>query len=517
MVFVERDEVQQVTARARCLDFAARASHEYFSGITFSPEAREAAARISFPADTSPDAKKDKPENKAEAGAEAEAATNVRPIGPSEHALAQLSAFDEPLPQVSQDPVETVRKLHQYASPATIASASSRYFGFVTGGTLPAALGAAWLLNSWDQNVALAAMSPVGSKLHGVAQEWLLEALGLQTTANGGHHGVVFTTGATMASATVLAAARDQQLAKVGWSVKDDGLIGAPPLQIVIGEKCHSTLAKSLGLIGLGRRHKGIHVVPADEQGRMRTDLLPDLPPGPTIVCCQAGEVNTGAFDDFEQVLKWAKNDTRDAWVHVDGAFGLWALVDPERAHLTAGLRDVDSMITDGHKWLNVSYDCGIAIVKEKTHLSDSFSTVAGYLPPSDDNVHDSMHYTPQSSQRARCVEVWAALRSLGKDGLLDLVQENCRLASVMATEVTKMGMVVLNDVVLNQVMVRVPPHSEWTTDAFISAVQSEGTCWCGPTKWNGQTAMRISVSGWNTTENDIRQCCDAFHRILTR
>src|SRR4051794_5820477 len=406
-------------------------------------------------------------------------------VFPGAEAVAGLAALDEPLSQAGAEPAETLRLLAEVGGPATVASAGPSYFGFVTGGTHPAALGAAWLADAWDQNAALPVMSPVASRLHEVSRRWLLELLGLPDGA-----GVAFVTGATVANASCLAAARDALLVAQGWDVPADGLFGAPPVEVVVGERVHSTLSKSLGLVGLGRSR--VHVVPADDQGRMRVDQLPDLP-GPVLVCAQAGEVNTGAFDPFDMIADWVQE--RRGWLHVDGAFGLWAAADPSRTELVAGLDRADSWATDGHKWLNVTYDCGIAFVRRPEDLRRTFAASAAYLPSSE--VFEAMHHTPQSSQRARQIEVWAVLRSLGRDGVARLVTDACDAAVVIAERLAASGFEVLNEVVLNQVLVRYVDGP--TTERLMAALQADGRVWCGPTQWGGATAMRISVSSWKT------------------
>ncbi|MBA2554399.1 MAG: aspartate aminotransferase family protein [Geodermatophilaceae bacterium] len=413
----------------------------------------------------------------------------ARAVRPTTDSLTGLDRFDEPLPERASDPMLTLSLLDEAGSAATFANTGPRYFGFVTGGTLPIALASAWLGAAWDQNAALPVMSPVAARLHAVVRGWLIELLGLPPSTV-----AAFVSGATMANATALAAARDDQLARVGWDVQRQGLFGAPPLTVVAGDKAHTTLLKALGLVGLGRDR--VHRVPADDQGRLRADLLPDIQ-GPVIVCVQAGEVNTGAFDPFPQIVSWARE--RGGWVHVDGAFGLWALADPARRHLVQGLTDADSWATDAHKWLNVTYDSGIVLLRDAEALHRSFGSVAGYLPP--DEGFEAMHHTPQSSQRARQIEVWAVLRCLGRTGVADLVANSCRQAQRIAAAMTQAGLHVLNDVVLNQVLVAA--HSDDATGRLVTAVQDDGTCWCGPTVWNGRVAMRISVSGWNTTDED--------------
>jgi len=426
------------------------------------------------------------------------AGLDERPVAPDDAALAGLARFDEPLPEVAGDPAATLALLDEAGSAATVASAGGRYFGFVIGGSYPVAVAANWLATAWDQDVALPVMSPVAARLHEVVTGWLTELFGLPAGT-----AAVFVSGASMANTTALAAARDHQLARAGWDVQADGLFGAPELTVVIGEYAHSTVLKALGLVGLGRNR--VRRVPADDQGRMRADCLPEDVTGPVVICAQAGEVNTGAFDPFPAIVEWARR--HQAWVHVDGAFGLWALTDPSRSHLTAGLADADSWATDGHKWLNVPYDCGIAMARRPGDLRRSFATAAAYLPP--DSGFEATNHTPQSSQRARQVEVWAVLRTLGRQGVTDLVTRGCRYAQTMAADLSQAGLEVLNDVVLNQVLVRSATDDQ--TQALIAAVQQDGTCWCGPTVWQHRPAMRISVSGWATTAEDIRQSADAI------
>jgi glutamate/tyrosine decarboxylase-like PLP-dependent enzyme len=425
-----------------------------------------------------------------------------RRVAPDVGALAALAAFDEPIPDDGADELATLRLLHDIGSPATVATAGRRYFGFVNGATYPVALGSSWLVSTWDQNTALPVMSPVAAKLHDVVRGWLVDVLHLPAGT-----GVVFVTGATVANASCLAAARDALLARLGWDVQSDGLFGAPEIKVVVGERAHSTLSKSLGLVGLGRTR--VDVVPADDQGRLRAELLPDVD-GPVLVCAQAGEVNTGAFDPFDEIADWLAE--RSGWMHVDAAFGLWALADPSRAALVRGLDRADSWATDGHKWLNVTYDCGIAFVRRPEDLRRTFAAVAGYLPP--DEGFEAMHHTPQSSQRARQVEVWSVLRTLGRRGLADLVTRACDAAAAIAARLRTGGFTILNEVVLNQVLVRFIDGP--TTEALLAEIQSDGRIWCGPTQWNGATAMRISVSSWKTDLDDasfaagvILECAD--------
>lgn len=427
----------------------------------------------------------------------------TRRVVPDEAALAVLSRFDEPLPAGPSDPLETVRLLDEAGSPATVASAGPSYFGFVTGGVLPAALGASWIASAWDQNTALPVMSPVATQLHRVVRGWLVELLGLPPST-----ALSFVSGATMANASALAVARDAVLAREGWDVQSQGLFGAPEVTVVVGSHAHTTLRKALGLVGLGRDR--VREVPADGAGRLRAELLPELK-GPVIVCAQAGEVSSGAFDPFEQIADWATE--RGAWMHVDGAFGLWALADPSRAHLVRGLERADSWATDAHKWLNVTYDSGILLVRDPALLASTFRASAGYLPP--EGTFEAMHHTPQSSQRARVVEVWAVLRSLGREGLARLVQDACANAQLIAERLRAGGLEVLEEVVLNQVLVRARDAA--TTTALLAAVQADGRLWCGPTVWDGEPAIRISVSSWSTTAADAERAADAICELAAQ
>ncbi len=423
-----------------------------------------------------------------------------RSVAPSREAVAALAKLDTLLPDKPTDPETVLVLLDEIGSPATVVNAGGRYFGFVHGGALPAALAANWMVSAWDQNAALSIMSPVSIMLEEIALRWLTDVLGLPSLSGG-----ALVTGATMANFTALAAARHAVLQKVGWDVEADGLFLAPPVTLVVGAEVHPVVLKALGLLGLGRNR--VTVVPVDNQGRMRAEAMPALD-GPAIVCIQAGNVNTGAFDPAEEICALAHES--DAWVHVDGAFGLWAAAAERRAHLAAGFADADSWATDAHKWLNVAYDCGIALVRDGESLRRSMSVSAAYLPPGD--IREPMHYTPEASRRARGVEVWAALRSLGREGLADMIERACQHAARFAEGLSRAGYEILNDVVLNQVLVSFGDAE--TTEKVISGIQSDGTCWCGPTIWQGRTAMRISVSSWKTTEADVDRSLDAMLRV---
>jgi len=413
--------------------------------------------------------------------------------------VAGLRAFEQPFPETGCPALEVMEELDRLGSPATLATTGPRYFGFVIGGVLPAAQAADWLLASWGQNSALEVMSPVAVRLDDLALRWVAEALHLPAGGGG------FVTGATMASFTGLAAAREHLLGQLGWDVASQGLFGAPPIDVVVGEEVHVSMRKALSLLGLGKDR--VIQVATDAQGRMRAEAFPKLR-GPAIVCLQAGNVNTGAFDPAPELVPRAKE--AGAWVHVDGAFGLWAAASPRLAHLMAGFELADSWTTDAHKWLNAGYDCGIALLRDASPLRKALDSPAAYLHEGE--LREPMHYTPESSRRARGIPVWAALRSLGRDGLAELVDRCCRHAALFAERLRAAGFEILNDVVLNQVMVAFGPPD--VTRRVIAGVQQEGTCWAGSTLWQGRTAMRISVSSWATTTEDVERSADAIARV---
>jgi glutamate/tyrosine decarboxylase-like PLP-dependent enzyme len=431
-------------------------------------------------------------------------ALESRSVAPSPEAVANLSILDEPLAEEPTSPERVLELLDETCSPATMAMAGPRFFGFVIGGALPVTLAANWLAGAWDQNAGLYNTMPATSHLEQVALRWLLDIFNLPSECAG-----AFVTGATMANFSALAAARHALLQQAGWNVEAEGLFGAPVITVIVGEEAHPTLFKSLGLLGLGRNR--VVKVPTDSQGRMRAEAMPRLS-GPTIVCAQAGNVNTGAFDPLPEICERAH--AAGAWVHVDAAFGLWATAVPSMAHLTNGLADADSWATDFHKWLNVPYDSGIALVRDADALRAAMSITAEYLPTASPFRNPS-DFTPELSRRARGVEVWAALRSLGRKGVTELVERTCRHARRFAEGLQAAGYKVLNDVVLNQVLVAFGDAE--TTNRVISDLQADGTCWCGGTVWQGQTAMRISVSSWATAETDVERSLDAMLRIARK
>ncbi|HEX8871180.1 MAG TPA: aminotransferase class V-fold PLP-dependent enzyme [Candidatus Acidoferrum sp.] len=423
-----------------------------------------------------------------------------RAVAPSAAALAGLERFHELFPAGPSDPAAVVAMLDEYGSPATVGSAGNRYFGFVIGGALPAALAASWLANAWDQDAALRVMSPVAAELEEVVLKWVCEALGLPRDCEGG-----LVTCATMANFTALATARHALLARAGWNVADDGMFGAPPIHVVVGDEVHASILKALNLAGYGR--KRVTVVEADGQGRMRADKLPRLD-AKTLVCIQAGNVNTGAFDPAREICRRARE--QGAWVHVDGAFGLWAGASPKYKHLVDGFELADSWATDAHKWANINYDSGIVLVRDGMALRSAMTISAAYLQPG--ARREPMHHTPEASRRARGVELWAGLKSLGRAGLCDLVERTCAHAQRFAAGLREAGYEILNEVVINQMLVSF--GSAERTLEVIRRIQEDGTCWCGGTVWRGKTAMRISVSSWATTGADVEKSLAAMVRI---
>jgi len=434
-----------------------------------------------------------------------------RHVGPKAGADELRARLGGPLPDGPTDPAEVVAQLAKLADDGLVASAGPRYFGFVVGGGLPAALAADWLAATWDQNAGLFILSPAAAAVEDVAADWLVDLFGLPAATSTG-----FVTGATMANFTGLAAARHHVLAAAGWDVERDGLIGAPPVEVVVGAERHITLDIALRYLGFGSGR--LRVVPADGQGRMRADLLVEALAacqGPTIVCAQAGNVNTGAIDPLGPICDAAAE--RGAWVHVDGAFGLWAAVSPGLRHLVAGLERADSLAVDAHKWLNVPYDSGLAFVTHPDAHQAAFAKVAAYMIPGQSGERDPDAFAPEASRRARGLPIWAALRSLGRSGVTELVERCCRHARRFADALGNAdGVELLNEVVLNQALVRFPDPGgdhDGRTREVVRRIQDDGTLWVGGTTWHGMAAMRISVSNWSTTDQDVDRSVEAILR----
>jgi glutamate/tyrosine decarboxylase-like PLP-dependent enzyme len=424
----------------------------------------------------------------------------TRRVSPEPISLEQMARLVSPLDADPVDPVRVIQELHSYGSPATVASTGGRFFGLVVGGTLPAALGARVLASTWDQVVFNDATSPIGCALERCAAEWVLELLGLP-----GRSHVSFTTGATMANFTCLAAARHHLLARADHDVVRDGVWNVPQLRVVVSAEAHVTVIKALTLLGWGTAM--IERVPTDAQGRLIAERLPALDEK-TIVCLQAGNVNSGSFDPFEAVCRRAR--LAGSWVHIDGAFGLWAAASPARQSLTTGLEHADSWVIDGHKWLNTPYDCGLAIVRDPESLHAAMATQAPYL--TDGTLVAPKDMGPEFSRSARGIEVWAALRSLGRRGVAELVERCCAHAQTLAEGLREYGYEILNDVVLNQVVASIGTADDHARIA--QAAQESGECWFGQTTWRGQSAIRLSVSGWMTDERDIQRTLTSIKQV---
>jgi glutamate/tyrosine decarboxylase-like PLP-dependent enzyme len=444
----------------------------------------------------------------AEIAAEYLTSLPERPVRAGASLEELRSALRVALEDRSRPALEVIEELVAAADPGLVGTQSPRYFGFVIGGALDAAIAADWLTSVWDQNGAAYPGGPSAAVAEEVACEWLLDILGLPDDA-----GVGLTTGCQMAHFTCLAAARHRALADAGWDVEADGLCGAPPIRVLVGAKAHTTVFAALRMLGLGSRR--VELVAADDQGRMRASELARLLPsgeGPTIVVAQVGEVNTGAIDAMPMIARLARE--HNAWCHVDGAFGMWAAASPTLRALVEGVAEADSWATDAHKWLNVPYDCGIAIVRDRTAHAAAMSSFIGaeYIPqPQDDERHQA-EWVPEFSRRARGFAVYAALRELGRAGVAALIERCCSCARLMAEELAQNPRVtVLNDVVLNQVLVRFVCDGANVTDEVIDTVQREGTTWMSGTEWEGEPAMRISVCNWRTTEDDIRRSARAI------
>lgn len=420
-----------------------------------------------------------------------------RSVAPTRCALERLAELGGPLPQNPSPAVETIRLLDEVGSPATMASAGGRYFGFVIGGALPVTVASNWLATAWDQNAGLWTSSPVSAYLEEVALEWIADILQLPKGTGG-----AFVTGASMASFTALAAARHALLQRAGWDLVEQGMAGSPRLRVVVSDEIHVTMVKALSLLGFGR--STLERVPTDDQGRMRAELLPPLDDR-AIVCVQAGDVNSGCFDPIDDICNIARE--AGAWVHVDGAFGLWAAAVPSLAHLVAGAAKANSWSTDGHKWLNTPYDNGIALVREPQHLRGAMAAPAAYLLTS---IHrEPTYHSPELSRRARGVDVWAALRSLGRAGVAEIVGRTCFIASRISDALREIGLEVLNEVVLNQILVAAADDE--MTGLLAERIQEDGVCWCGTTTWKGRRAVRISVSNWSTSIEDAELTITAF------
>jgi glutamate/tyrosine decarboxylase-like PLP-dependent enzyme len=419
------------------------------------------------------------------------------------------------LPLRGEDPMHVIDVLADAGRTGTVASQGPRYFGFVTGGSLPAAIAADWLVSAWDQNAQMFVMSPISAVVEQIAAEWLKELFGLPAGWSVG-----FVTGTQMATFTALLAARRHLLRQAGWDVERQGLSGAPPIEVVVSDESHRTIFTALRMLGLGTDR--VHRVDTDGQGRMRADRLDAIlrrASRPCLVCAQIGNVNTGAADPVGDVARLTRD--HEGWLHVDGAFGLWAAASESRRHLAGGIEQADSVATDGHKWLNVPYDSGIVLTAHPESHQGALTVPAHHIQATP-GERDPRAFTPDESRRARALPIYAALRVLGREGVGDMIERCCRLATRMAARLAEHGSVrILNDVVLNQVLVQFrPPRSDDAaaarlTQAVVARVQDEGTCWAGGTTWHGQAALRLSISNWSTTTEDIDRSAAAILTAL--
>jgi glutamate/tyrosine decarboxylase-like PLP-dependent enzyme len=435
---------------------------------------------------------------------------NARPVGHPVDYPALFEKMGGALPIEGKDSLQVIEQLVETAEPGLVATAGPRYFGFVIGGSQPISVAAEWLASVWDQNAFSYVLSPAAAVAEEVVRTWLVELFGLRRDMSLG-----FTTGGTMANFTALAAARHALLKSAGWDVEADGLFGAPPLTVITSEESHISIFAALQMLGLGRER--VIRIPTDNQGRLRAEELRSIlarVSSPVLVCAQAGNVNTGAFDPLAEIVPLVKEV--DGWLHVDGAFGMWAAASSSYRRLVEHIELADSITVDCHKWLNVPYDSGLVFVHDRAAHHAAMTLSAAYYAPSPEVARDNHNWVPEASRRARGFAIYAVLRALGSQGIAEMVERCCRLARRMAERLAKDPAVeILNEVVLNQVLVRLKPQTGVDADALTAAVirlvQEDGTCWVGGTSWKGLHAMRISVSNWSTEEADIDRSSDAI------
>jgi len=420
-----------------------------------------------------------------------------RPVFPTEASLQAMATLDEPLPETSSDPASVLTRLHQIGSPAAVAQTAGRYFGFVNGGMLPVGLAARWLADTWDQNTAHYLMSPINSRLEEICQRWIVSLLQLPENTVAG-----FVSGTTIANFSGLCAGRNEVLRRRGWDVAKKGLYGAPPIRVILGADAHAAVHKNITMLGLGTDH--VEVVASDEQGRMRADQLPELKE-PALVIAQVGNVNSGSIDPVGAICDRLHGS--GSWVHVDGAFGLWARVLPVMQQICDGIEKADSWSVDAHKTLNLPYDSGIILCRHGEALMRAFKASASYFQGSDHR--DSMNFRPSMSGRARSIELWAVLKTLGREGVRRLVEQLCENARLFARLLSEAGFEIHNDVVFNQVLVSC--GDDLLTDKTLKNVQESGECWCGGSSWHGKTVIRISVCDWATTTQSVERSVAAF------
>lgn len=420
-----------------------------------------------------------------------------REVFPKDEALAGLVAFDEPMPEAGGDPAAMLHLLHEYGSPATVTSTGSRYYGMVVGSVFPPVMAAKWLADVWDQTAALYVSSPVQASLESICEKWVIDLLGLpQQSAMG------LVSGSSIATLCGLAAGRYEILRKAGWDVNAQGLFGAPPIRVIVGAEAHSTVFRALSMLGLGK--KRVELIPVDEQGRMLASAVPELDSN-CLVILQAGNVNSGAFDPLDDICE--KANMAGAWVHIDGAFGLWAGASQSKKQLTQGMEKADSWSVDGHKTLNTPYDCGIILCRDREILSTALQASGAYIEYGEQR--DGMMCTPEMSRRGRAVELWATIKVLGRRGVEELVDGLCERSQQFVEMMQAEGFRVLNDVVFNQVLIACDSPEE--TAATLANLQRSGECWCGAGKWKGTPLIRVSVCSWSTTAADIERTVAAF------
>ena len=422
---------------------------------------------------------------------------NARNVYPSDDKIEKLQNFYEPLPQVGTNEKDILLSLHQNGSPNTVAQTGGRYYGFVNGGALPVTLAVKWMTDVWDQNAVLFVASPVASVIEDVCEKWIIDLFGLPPQTAMGLVG-----GSSDASLCALTAARNAILEGLGWDIYSDGLMGAPSIKVVLSNEAHGTIFKALSILGIGARN--IIKVESNSDGTLCLDQMPELDEK-TLLILQAGNVNTGAFDKFETICELA--NAKNAWIHIDGAFGLWAQASNSQHYLTEGIEKATSWSVDAHKTLNVPYDCGIVLCKSREALCKALQANGKYILYSD--KRDGMLYTTAMSRRARAFELWAAIKYLGKEGIGSLVESLCKNAKYFASLLSQHGFTILNDVVFNQVLIHY--KNDQMTSYVLEYVQKEGLCWCGQTQWKGKMAIRLSVCSWTTTATDIEISVESF------
>ena len=418
-------------------------------------------------------------------------------VYPSDEAISKLDTFEEPLAETSCSASGILEMLHKYGSKATVAQNGGKYFGFVCGGSVPIALATKWMSDVWDQNSALFVLSPIASKLEDVCEKWIVELLGLPLGTAAG-----FVSGSSTAIICAIATARNELLSKQNWNVNETGLFGAPPIRVVLSEQAHSSVFKALSLLGMGKSN--VQLAPVDNQGRISLEKLPPIDSN-TLLIVQAGNVNSGAFDPIDKLCDIANE--AGAWIHVDGAFGLWAAASKKKYGLIKGFEKADSWSVDAHKTLNAPYDCGIVLCKNRSALVNTMQATGSYIQYSE--YRDGMLYAPEMSRRARSIELWATLKYFGKSGINELIDKLCDYAKYFGERLSENGFTVLNDVVFNQILVKCETAEK--TKATLKNIQLSGKCWCGGAEWQNEPVIRVSICSWQTTRNNIDECIEAF------